>query len=102
MKAPGRPRPPISSDVRRGVIRLAKGCCEDCVSRGPLELHHPNYTHPGWHPGLSWTEESIFGYETPNDLVALCGECHPGRHIDVNGDFWADPMEMENYWDHTA
>jgi 5-methylcytosine-specific restriction endonuclease McrA len=95
-------RPPISSDVRRAVLNRAKGGCEDCGSRGTLELHHLTYTHPYSHPGLSWAEESIFGYETPNDLVALCRECHHGRHIDANGDFWADPMEMENYWYHAA
>jgi hypothetical protein len=33
-------KPPIPSDVRRTVLRRAKGSCEDYGSRGLLELHH--------------------------------------------------------------
>jgi 5-methylcytosine-specific restriction endonuclease McrA len=91
-------RPPIPSDVRRAVLRRAQGCCQDCGSRGSLELHHLTYARPEWHPGLSWTEEFIFGCETPDVLVALCR----GRHVDVNGDFWVDPMEIQNHWDQAA
>ena len=40
----------------------------------------------------------IFGHETPDVLLALCRECHHRAHVDLNGDFWVDPVEKEVYW----
>jgi hypothetical protein len=44
-------RPPIPPAVRRTVLRRAKGCCDDCGSRGLLELHHLTYMSTRLAPG---------------------------------------------------
>jgi hypothetical protein len=64
-----------------------------------LELHHLTYdlsdvTHHPDHVGVC-----IFGHETPDVLRALCRECHLARHVDPNGEFWVDPIEMATYWE---
>jgi 5-methylcytosine-specific restriction endonuclease McrA len=85
-------RAPIPADVRRDVLQRAGGRCENCGDAGPLEMHHMTY---------SWGREGldlIFGHERPGDLMALCRSCHLGEHLDINGDFWADPDEKEAYW----
>ena len=61
------------------VYLRAGGVCEDCGDdECRLEMHHLRYT----------------GHETPDDLALLCRDCHHNRHIDRNGEFWADPEEM--------
>jgi 5-methylcytosine-specific restriction endonuclease McrA len=76
--------PTIPAHVRQEVGRRSRGRCEECGCTGPLELHHMTYEDEG--------------NEDPNDLEHLCRSCHLSRHLDVNGDFWADPMEKEAYW----
>jgi len=75
---------PIPQVTRDAVNRRANGCCEDCDRSDPLELHHLTYRY--------------IGLETPGDLDALCRHCHRQRHVDMNGDFWADPEEMADHW----
>ena len=76
----------------------SNGQCEDCLSGvdecGRLTLHHLTYTVSinGDSP------EPIYGKETPDDLVALCWPCHKSRHLDINGDYWRDPTDMEAHW----
>jgi len=77
-------KPPIPAETRLAVLQRAQGFCEDCWGAYPLELHHLSY-------------ESV-GCETPDDLDALCRECHKKRHIDLNGDWWNDPEEMAGSW----
>jgi 5-methylcytosine-specific restriction endonuclease McrA len=74
----------IPEATRRAVLRRADGHCEGCGEPRPLELHHLHY-------------DSI-GREGPEDLAALCRDCHRGRHIDLNGDFWEDPRDKEDHW----
>jgi len=85
-------RPPIPENVRRRVFARCRRRCEDCGRPYRLELHHLRY-HTD-----DWRRESILGKETPNDLAALCRWCHHQRHIDPNGEFWADPQEMAEHW----
>jgi 5-methylcytosine-specific restriction endonuclease McrA len=85
----------VPAAVRAAVNRRADGRCEDCGERVPLELHHLRYLKvvvPGDGP---W---DIDGYEEPDDLAALCRDCHHRRHVDPNGEFWRDPEEMEVAW----
>jgi hypothetical protein len=28
----------------------------------------------------------------------LCRDCHRRAHVDLAGDFWADPEEKESHW----
>jgi len=80
----------VPGHVRQFVYFRAGYRCEHCRCVRPLELHHLRY----------WTDDGdpIHGSETPNDLMALCRDCHHRRHVDPNGDFWRDPEEMEQYW----
>ncbi|MBO0863481.1 MAG: hypothetical protein J2P16_00205 [Mycobacterium sp.] len=85
----------IPEAVRAAVRQRAKGRCEDCGETRRLELHHLRYwTEPDWHGD----SERIDGRETPHDLDALCRDCHHSQHIDLNGEFWSDPQEMEQHW----
>jgi hypothetical protein len=94
--APMHSRAPIPSIVRWKVTLRAKGRCEDCGQRRPLELHHRTYWTKNVHS--SW-REPIFGYEKESDLAALCRDCHYGRHIDnPDGVFWSDPEEMHEHY----
>lgn len=70
--------------------RRAAGRCEDCGERKSLALHHLRYRTDDGLP--------IFGLETEQDLLALCGSCHRARHVDLNGEWWTDPQEREAYW----
>ena len=81
----------IPADVRQSVMIRAKGHCEDCGERLPLELHHLRYSN-------TWDKKSIRGRELPDDLAALCRDCHHERHLDPNREFWRDPEEMEEFW----
>jgi 5-methylcytosine-specific restriction endonuclease McrA len=77
-------RPEIPDDVRQAVRMRSRGRCEECGREGlPLEMHHMTYENE---------------WEKPEDLEHLCRDCHLSRHLDANGDFWADPMEKEAYW----
>jgi 5-methylcytosine-specific restriction endonuclease McrA len=90
-------RKPIPESVRKAVLGRANGCCEVCGRLAALELHHLTYTRDlAWWDGEQ--ERSILGYEQPEDLKALCRECHHAEHIDLAGDFWGDPDEMRAYW----
>ena len=86
-------RVPIPSTVRQVVLSRAGGRCEDCGKKVRLELHHLRYET------VIYDEiEDICGHETPEDLRALCRECHLSNHIDPAGIFWRDPEEMECHW----
>jgi hypothetical protein len=92
---------PIPPSVRMAVHERAKGCCEDCHAPEPLELHHTTYNLAAvtdWHRDEG---NSIFGYETPNVLRALCRSCHLDRHL-VMGEFYADPEEAEAERDYIS
>src|SRR5512139_45463 len=82
--------------TRRAVLKRANGHCEQCGHRERLELHHLYYRTDG--DMYSPDGVSIVGREEPDDLVALCRECHLSRHVDMAGNFWADPVEREQYW----
>jgi 5-methylcytosine-specific restriction endonuclease McrA len=92
-------RKPIPDDVREAVLKRANGNCENCGrDNTPLEMHHLRYVIRHSH---KW-EEEVFGKETPDDLQALCRNCHLGKHT-VQGVFFADPEEAESerdYLDH--
>lgn len=51
---------------RRQAIERADGECEICGSTRELEVHHLNYEN--------------LGYEEPEDLMALCHNCHMEVH----------------------
>ena len=90
-----RNKPHIPSKVRTAVIQRAGKKCENCgINKVKLELHHLTYYRQ-----VDGAPLPIYGYETPNDLLALCRNCHHSKHRDINGDFWRDPEEMENYWE---
>lgn len=75
----------IPDPTRRAVLARADGACEICGLHGlSLELHHKHYNSEY--------------HETPDDLLALCRDCHQAQHVDPNGDFWRDPEEMDTYW----
>jgi 5-methylcytosine-specific restriction endonuclease McrA len=81
----------IPPSVRHAVLARARRRCEDCGALVPLELHHLRYAPP-------MTELDLPGWESPDDLAALCRTCHHGRHLDPNGHFWADPQAMDDAW----
>ena len=77
--------PRIPDLTRQAVLKRAGDACEGCGDgRVRLEMHHLHY--------------DTVGIETPDDLEALCRSCHLGRHLDENGEFWRDPVEMEHHW----
>lgn len=80
----GRYKPPIPLATQQAVRKRANGRCECCGERAKLELHHKHYE----------TE----GRETPDDLSALCRDCHKGEHVAPNGVFYADPQELAVEW----
>ena len=69
--------------------------CESCGEAKPLEMHHLTYRHDPYNEGIP---SPIFGHESPSDLQALCRNCHQSAHRDLNGDYWQDPEEMDDYW----
>jgi len=87
-------RKPIPLATRQAVLERAQRRCEGCGDdKVRLEMHHVTYA------AFDRGEPSeIFGQETPDDLKALCRYCHQAEHVDVNGEFWADPEDKENYW----
>lgn len=74
----------IPKRTRRLVLHRARWLCEDCGKFATLEMHHRHY-------------ETV-GNEKPEDLAALCRECHKARHVDRAGNWWNDPQEREVYW----
>jgi 5-methylcytosine-specific restriction endonuclease McrA len=87
-------RHPIPDRVRRAVLTRARGHCEDCGRIAILELHHLTYDLSDvtlYHRDVGGL---IFGYETPEVLLALCRECHLARHV-VDGEFFGNPKEAE-------
>lgn len=87
----------IPAATRRAVRHRSRGACEDCgADDRPLELHHLRYLTEG-DPGRGG-QESIFGQEQPEDLAALCRDCHHDRHLDPAGEFWSDPEEKATAW----
>jgi len=90
----------IPEETRKAVYARSNGCCEDCGCHGAkLELHHRWYENE---PEVVRTKHDMFpvsvlGVESPDDLLALCRECHQAKHVDpVTGEFYADPQELED------
>ena len=82
--------------LRRRVFNAQENCCADCGQEGFLTLHHLTYQSRQYgSPGRS---SSLYTWETEDDVTGLCWSCHHQRHLDLNGDFWADPEEMESHW----
>jgi 5-methylcytosine-specific restriction endonuclease McrA len=88
---------PIPVGVREAVLRRAKGHCEECGGVAPLELHHLTYLsqQPADQYKFPKYARPIFGLERPEDLQALCRDCHYARLIGPDGEFYADPEECE-------
>lgn len=82
---------PIPMNVRREVLKRANSHCEFCGEKKALELHHLTYDY--YRDAKHWIP--IFGRETPDDLRALCRDCHRGEHTGPFGEFYADPEECE-------
>lgn len=70
--------------TRKSVLARAWGKCEECAHRAVLDLHHLHYR--------------TVGEESPEDLKALCRDCHHAAHRDINGEYWRDPEEMAAHW----
>ena len=87
-------RKPVPTAVAQAVFQRANNACEECGYQGRLELHHLTYDKP-----YHGVPEPIFGNETPNDLLALCRECHIAEHFDENGRYWDDPDEKYQEWE---
>jgi hypothetical protein len=81
-------RAPIPRRVRKLIMRRCRYRCEDCEQYRPLELHHLRYLT------AERPREPIFGRESPDDLAALCRDCHHKRHLDPYGRFWVDPEDL--------
>jgi 5-methylcytosine-specific restriction endonuclease McrA len=87
---------PIPKEVRTAVFKRAKNRCEECGSVERLELHHLYYWYGctyDW-PAHDY-RELIFGHETPEDLKALCRDCHNTCHV-CDGRFFRDPEMVES------
>jgi 5-methylcytosine-specific restriction endonuclease McrA len=52
--------------MRQKILVRSRGFCEDCGARTSLDVHHKTYKRRG--------------RERPEDLVALCRNCHHERH----------------------
>ena len=84
----------IPLSVRQAVEQRAAGCCESCGDRGRVELHHTSYDLydvTGYHRDIGGC---IFGFETPEVLLALCRACHYAAHLDEHGVFHVNPAEI--------
>ena len=57
----------ISFETRLEVLHRADGRCEHCGRTMRLELHHTTYAN-------------AYGNELPEDLMALCRDCHAAEH----------------------
>jgi 5-methylcytosine-specific restriction endonuclease McrA len=88
-------RAPIPFETRKAVLKRANYVCEDCGGDRPLEMHHLTYNlmeATGWHRDFG---DLIFGREKPENLEALCRDCHRGRHMTSWGEFIVDPNERD-------
>ena len=74
----------IPVTTRRVVMQRCEGRCERCGGKVPVFLHHRHYR--------------TLGEEQPEDLLALCKECHGSAHRDEHGLWWNDPEEMVIFW----
>jgi RNase P subunit RPR2 len=54
--------------VRKRILKRARGKCEKCRKRPPLQVHHLTYAR--------------LGNERDEDLLAVCGPCHQSFHPD--------------------
>lgn len=89
-------RKPIPAWVRSAVLLRARHRCEECGD-SPVELHHLTYSARPARPDKDYP---IFGEETPDDLLALCRECHHAKHIGPAERFYADPEECQAEWEY--
>jgi len=68
---------PTWREKRRMVLRRARGLCEGCGVRPPVQVHHRCYPQGVWPGSAEWIRaEKLF------ELVALCTECHDDLHLD--------------------
>jgi 5-methylcytosine-specific restriction endonuclease McrA len=51
---------------REGILLRSQGRCEKCAGRKPIQVHHITYAR--------------VGNELPEDLAALCFDCHRPIH----------------------
>lgn len=58
--------------VRKRILKRARGKCEKCQKRPPIQVHHLTYDR--------------LGNERDEDLLAVCGPCHQSCHPDKK--FW--------------
>jgi hypothetical protein len=54
--------------VRARIMKRARGKCEKCGKRPPIQVHHKAYAR--------------LGHERDDDLIAVCGPCHQSEHPD--------------------
>jgi 5-methylcytosine-specific restriction endonuclease McrA len=95
---PPKMKPDIPTEVRAAVLKRANGHCEGhCGYVGPLEVHHTTY---GDRDSYGEQTFNLLGHEEPDDLLALCRDCHRDQHVDPYGDFHADPEDCEAEWDY--
>lgn len=59
---------PAWQERRRKVLARAKGVCEGCGERPPVQVHHKTYEHVG--------DEFLW------ELAAVCMPCHERAHKD--------------------
>lgn len=52
--------------VRKRILKRARGKCEKCRKRPPIQVHHLTYAR--------------LGNERDEDLLAVCGPCHQAFH----------------------
>lgn len=75
----------IPARTRRLVRIRAAGRCEVCATPAALEFHRTTHERPG--------------QERPDDVLAVCHDCHTAAHRDPAGQMWDDPDDMAAHWD---
>lgn len=63
-------------EKRKEFIEAANGECEECGSKGKLQVHHLSYDNVG--------DENI------DDVEVLCKDCHEDKEIEKGTDLWED------------
>ena len=83
----------IREKLRRQRIQLQNGFCADCgrFLGQLLEMHHLTYEPPDYRLDQSWSIRE--NWETIDDILGLCRECHLGRHVSSRWGFIKDPDE---------
>ena len=76
----------VGQSLRHKIMQRCNGCCEECGGNVELTLHHLHY-------------DSV-GFESQDDLAALCWDCHKSKHVDPAGVYWRDPQEMQCHWSY--